>query len=91
MPTQFYDNNMKGWGPDFVKRRPEVSIEQVSDDAFDAERLEFLPQTGFAETRYTEDALVGRCAAGELRERRPHLSADAQDHEIAGNALQRRW
>jgi pimeloyl-ACP methyl ester carboxylesterase len=30
MPTQFYDNNMKGWGPDFVKRRPEVTIEQVS-------------------------------------------------------------
>src|SRR3954468_14097644 len=31
MPTQFYDNNMKGWGPDFVKRRPEVTIEQVSN------------------------------------------------------------
>jgi len=30
MPTQFYDNNMKGWGPDFVKRRPEITIEQVS-------------------------------------------------------------
>ncbi len=30
MPTQFYDNNMKGWGPDFVKRRPEVTMEQVS-------------------------------------------------------------
>ena len=24
MPTQFYDNNMKGWGPEFVKRRPEI-------------------------------------------------------------------
>ena len=22
MPTQFYDNNMKGWGPEFVKKRP---------------------------------------------------------------------
>ena len=30
MPTQFYDNNMKGWGPEFVKRRPEYSMEQVS-------------------------------------------------------------
>src|SRR5215213_407100 len=30
MPTQFYDNNMKGWGPDFVKRRPQVTIDQVS-------------------------------------------------------------
>ena len=31
MPTQFYDNNMKGWGPEFVKKRPEYKIEQVSD------------------------------------------------------------
>ena len=30
MPTQFYDNNMKGWGPEFVKRRPEYKIENVS-------------------------------------------------------------
>jgi pimeloyl-ACP methyl ester carboxylesterase len=30
MPTQFYDNNMKGWGPEFVKKRPEYSMEQVS-------------------------------------------------------------
>ena len=30
MPTQFYDNNMKGWGPDFVKRRPEFTMEQIS-------------------------------------------------------------
>ena len=31
MPTQFYDNNMKGWGPDFVKKRPEYTMEKVSD------------------------------------------------------------
>ena len=30
MPTQFYDNNMKGWGPEFVKKRPEVTMDQVS-------------------------------------------------------------
>jgi pimeloyl-ACP methyl ester carboxylesterase len=30
MPTQFYDNNMKGWGPELVKRRPEITMEQVS-------------------------------------------------------------
>jgi len=29
MPTLFYDNNMTGWGPDFVKRRPEVTMEMV--------------------------------------------------------------
>src|SRR5258708_7259911 len=30
MPTQFYDNNMKGWGPEFVKKRPEFTMDQVS-------------------------------------------------------------
>jgi pimeloyl-ACP methyl ester carboxylesterase len=30
MPTQFYDNNMKGWGPDFAKKRPEYTMENVS-------------------------------------------------------------
>jgi pimeloyl-ACP methyl ester carboxylesterase len=30
MPTQFYDNNMAGWGPEFVKKRPEYSMDQVS-------------------------------------------------------------
>jgi pimeloyl-ACP methyl ester carboxylesterase len=29
MPTLFYDNNIKGWGPDLVKRRPEISMEMV--------------------------------------------------------------
>ena len=30
MPTQFYDRNMEGWGPEFVKKRPEYTMEQVS-------------------------------------------------------------
>ena len=25
----FYENNIKGWGPDFVKRRPDVTMEMV--------------------------------------------------------------
>jgi pimeloyl-ACP methyl ester carboxylesterase len=29
MRDLFYDNNMKGWGPELVKRRPEISMEQV--------------------------------------------------------------
>lgn len=29
MPTLFYDNNMKGWGPELTKRRPEISMEMV--------------------------------------------------------------
>jgi pimeloyl-ACP methyl ester carboxylesterase len=29
MPTLFYDNNMKGWGPALVARRPEVTMAMV--------------------------------------------------------------
>src|SRR5689334_10822686 len=29
MRDLFYENNMKGWGPDFVKRRPEIKMEMV--------------------------------------------------------------
>lgn len=30
MPDQFYENNMKGWGPALVARRPEIAMETVS-------------------------------------------------------------
>ena len=30
MPTQFYDNNMKGWGPEFVKKNPASTMKDVS-------------------------------------------------------------
>jgi len=29
MPTLFYDTNMSGWGPDLVKRRPEITMAMV--------------------------------------------------------------
>src|SRR6202166_3854190 len=29
MPTLSYDTNMTGWGPEFVKRRPEITMEMV--------------------------------------------------------------
>src|SRR5450755_1377792 len=29
MRDLFYENNMKGWGPELVKRRPDISMEQV--------------------------------------------------------------
>ena len=29
MPTMNYDNNMKGWGPELVKRRPDITMETV--------------------------------------------------------------
>jgi pimeloyl-ACP methyl ester carboxylesterase len=28
-PTLFYDNNVKGWGPELVKRRPEITMQMV--------------------------------------------------------------
>jgi pimeloyl-ACP methyl ester carboxylesterase len=29
MPTLSYDGNMAGWGPDLVKRRPEITMDTV--------------------------------------------------------------
>jgi pimeloyl-ACP methyl ester carboxylesterase len=29
MPDLFYQNNITGWGPDFIKRRPEITMETV--------------------------------------------------------------
>jgi pimeloyl-ACP methyl ester carboxylesterase len=29
MPTLFYDNSMSGWGPELVRRRPEITMEMV--------------------------------------------------------------
>jgi len=29
MPTLMFDTNMQGWGPDYVKRHPDVSMAQV--------------------------------------------------------------
>jgi pimeloyl-ACP methyl ester carboxylesterase len=29
MPTLFYDNNMMGWGPQLVKRRPDITMDMV--------------------------------------------------------------
>ncbi|MBM86376.1 MAG: alpha/beta hydrolase [Rhodospirillaceae bacterium] len=30
-PNIFYQNNMNGWAPEFLKRRPEITMEMVSD------------------------------------------------------------
>ena len=29
MPDLFYDNNMRGWGPELVERRPEITMDMV--------------------------------------------------------------
>ena len=45
----FYENNMKGWGPDLVKRRPELSMETV--DRFVTRMYRTNPDFVFTVTR----------------------------------------
>jgi pimeloyl-ACP methyl ester carboxylesterase len=49
MRELFYDNNMKGWGPELVKRRPELSMEQV--DRFLTRMYRTNPDFVFTVTR----------------------------------------
>src|SRR4051812_33615491 len=48
-PTLFYDNNMTGWGPEFVKRRPEITMETV--DKFLTKMYRTNPDFVFTVTR----------------------------------------
>ncbi len=41
---------------------------------------------GFAEARHAHHPLARRRTLGEARQRRPHLAADAQHHDVAGRA-----
>jgi pimeloyl-ACP methyl ester carboxylesterase len=45
----FYDNNIKGWGPEFVKRRPDVTMETV--DKFLTKMYRTNPDFVFTVTR----------------------------------------
>ena len=45
----FYDNNMKGWGPELVKRRPDITMEQV--DKFLTKMYRTNPDFVFTVTR----------------------------------------
>ena len=49
MPTLFYDNNMTGWGPELVKRRPEIKMEMV--DKFLTKMYRTNPDFVFTVTR----------------------------------------
>jgi len=49
MPSLFYDTNMKGWGPDLVKRRPDVTMETV--DKFLTKMYRTNPDFVFTVTR----------------------------------------
>jgi pimeloyl-ACP methyl ester carboxylesterase len=49
MRDLFYDNNMKGWGPDLVKRRPDVTMEMV--DRFLTRMYRSNPDFVFTVTR----------------------------------------
>jgi len=49
MPTLFYDNNMTAWGPELVKRRPEITMEIV--DKFLTRMYRTNPDFVFTVTR----------------------------------------
>jgi pimeloyl-ACP methyl ester carboxylesterase len=49
MRDLFYENNMKGWGPELVKRRPEISMEEV--DRFLTRMYRTNPDFVFTVTR----------------------------------------
>src|SRR5438034_2219561 len=49
MRDLFYDNNMKGWGPELVKRRPEIAMETV--DKFLTRMYRTNPDFVFTVTR----------------------------------------
>jgi pimeloyl-ACP methyl ester carboxylesterase len=49
MPDLFYDTNMKGWGPDLVKRRPEITMKTV--DKFLTKMYRTHPDFVFTVTR----------------------------------------
>ncbi len=49
MRDLFYDNNMKGWGPELVKRRPEITMEMV--DKFVTKMYRTNPDFVFTVTR----------------------------------------
>ena len=49
MRDLFYDNNMKGWGPELVKRRPDVTMEMV--DRFLTKMYRNNPDFVFTVTR----------------------------------------
>ena len=49
MPTLFYDNNMTGWGPELVKRRPEITMAMV--EKFLARMYRTNPDFVFTVTR----------------------------------------
>jgi pimeloyl-ACP methyl ester carboxylesterase len=49
MPDLFYETNIKGWGPDLVKRRPDITMEMV--DRFLTKMYRTKPDFVFTVTR----------------------------------------
>ncbi|MCZ7562640.1 MAG: hypothetical protein M5U08_01615 [Burkholderiales bacterium] len=63
-----------------------LALEQVRCDALDAVALELGAQAGLAEAGDADHAPLGRRAPRHAGERRPHLAAHAEDHDVAGRA-----
>jgi hypothetical protein len=64
------------------------AIQQIAGDALYAARFQFFLQPFFGEARDADDALARRSALRHARERRAHLAADAEHHEVALGACE---
>src|SRR5262245_7883038 len=66
-----------------------LALEQVGLDAFDPVAGELLAHARLAEVGNADHAFARRRALGEAGERRPDLSAYAENEDVAGKLLQR--
>src|SRR5262249_17097982 len=66
-----------------------LALEQIGRDAFDPVAGELLAQARLAEAGNADHALIRRRALGEAGERRPDLSAYAENDDVARKLLQR--
>jgi hypothetical protein len=60
-----------------------LAVEQVGADRLDPLGLERLGDGGVAEAGDRDDPLAGRRAARHARQRRAHLAAHAEQHDVA--------
>jgi hypothetical protein len=67
------------------------AVEQVASDALDPPSLELFAQAGFGKARDADDAPRRHRAFRHARERRAHLAAHAEHHDVSRRVLEMRW
>ena len=68
---------------EFGQRCDGVRIQQIAGDGLDAPGFELAAHGRVAETGDANDAFVGSGAFGQAGQRRSHLAADAEHHDVA--------